>query len=143
MSAIKKKRNGSQSVPAFMKDRIQDAEKRFVAFEEEAQKLLKELISRGKTSRKELKGLLKRAGELEIVDRADELRGRAEKTGAQVVRRLEELQDRALGLVGVASQAQVEELSAEIDKLSKKIDRLGKAARAKLTSKQQRALPPA
>ena len=135
----KKQSNG---VPDFMKDRLVVAEKRLVAFEQEAQKLLSDLVSRGKKSRKEIQSLIRRASELGLSERAEELKDRAEKTGGEVVRRLETLQDRALGLVGVASQAQVEELSSELEKLSRKIERLAKEAKGK-PSKAKRASAPA
>ncbi len=125
MASSAKKRGG---MPEFVRVQVEAAEKRLVLFEEEAQKLLKELIAKGKASRKDIRGLMRRAAELDMGERAEEWKDRAEKTGTEVIKRLEELQDRALGMMGVASTTKIEELAGEIQKLSRRVDKMTKAA---------------
>jgi polyhydroxyalkanoate synthesis regulator phasin len=125
------KRRGA--VPEFVRMRVEAAEKRLVSFEEEAQRLLKDLIAKGKESRKDIRDLLRKAAEIDMGERAEEWRGRAEKTGTEVIKRLEGLQDRALGMMGVASTAQLDGLAHEIQKLARRVDKVTKTAANRVT----------
>ena len=110
-----KKNGAALQLPSFMKEQLEDAQKRFVAFEGEAQKVLENLIERGRESRKELETLLTRFQGLEQ---------KATKARTDARKRLDKLQNRVIESVGVASQAQVQQLNREIVKLSKKLDQL-------------------
>jgi hypothetical protein len=109
---------------AFWKQQLKMAEKRLAAFEVEAQKALGELAERGRRTRAEIEDILRKAGESDLTARAEEIRGQIEKGSAEVVRKLEGLQGRALTALGVANAAQVEELAAKVQKLSRKISKL-------------------
>lgn len=104
--------NGTTRLPAFVKDQIEDAQKRLTAFEAEAQKVLETLLERGRESRRELENLVKNPGK-----KANQARLEARK-------RLDQIQNRVIETVGVASQAQVEQINKELVKLSKKLDQL-------------------
>lgn len=133
------------AMPEFVRMQVEAAEKRLITFEEEAQRLLKDLIAKGRESRKDIQELLRRATELDVGERAEEWKGKAEKTGTEVFRRIEELQDKALGMIGVASTAQIEELAHEIQRLARRVDKVtktaNKVARAKPAKRQPATAP--
>ena len=124
-----------------------DAQKKLMAFETEAQKVLENLIDRGQKSRKEVEGLLQRFNgveklqggieqlrELNPLDAASmkKLGKKANAASQEVRKRIEDLQNKVIEGVGVASQAQVKEINKELIKLSKKLDSLvGKKGAAK------------
>lgn len=130
------------AMPEFVRMQVEAAEKRLVTFEEEAQRLLKDLISKGKESRKDIRGLLRKAADLDVGERAEEWKGKAEKTGTEVIKRLEELQDRALEMIGVASTAQIEGLAHEIQKLARKVDKMTKTTNRVAKAKTGKRTPP-
>jgi len=101
--------NGSNgTIQVFMKEQLEEAQRRFETFEADAEKVLKQLIARGKQQRKELDGLR-----------------------TQVRRGWGQFQTRVVEATGVATQAQVKELNRELGRLSKKLDVLmGKRAQA-------------
>lgn len=131
----------------FVKEQIEDAQKKLMAFETEAQKVLENLIDRGQKSRKEVEGLLQRFNgveklqggieqlrELNPLDAASmkKLGKKANAASQEVRKRIEDLQNKVIEGVGVASQAQVKEINKELIKLSKKLDSLvGKKGAAK------------
>ena len=135
-------RNNTTKVPEFIREPLEAAQARIEAFEEEAQKVLRDLMKRRKDItvlvqklskqdwNNELRG---RLGKLRDQgrERADELRGRAETFRADAVDRLEDLQTKAIEFLGVASREQVLELSRELDKLSRRLEKTGKVAAAK------------
>jgi hypothetical protein len=97
-------RNGT--IQVFMKEQLEEAQRRFETFEADAEKVLKQLMARGKHQRRELDGIR-----------------------TQVRRRWGDLQSRVVEATGVATQAQVKEITREIGRLSKKVDSLiGKRA---------------
>ena len=116
------------TVQAFVKGQLEEAQKRFVGLEKEAEKVLKNLAARGADSRKELEGLLGRinAGEFNPLEsaRVQQLGKKANQAGAEVKKRLDGLQTRVVEAVGVASQTQVKEINRELGKLSRKLDSL-------------------
>ncbi len=112
--------NGGTRLPAFVKDQIEDAQKRLAAFEVEAQRVLESLLERGRESRRELENLVKNPGK------------KANKARVEARKRLDQIQNRVIETVGVASQSQVEQINKELVKLSKKLDQLvGKKSAAK------------
>jgi hypothetical protein len=86
---------------------------------EEAQGLVRGLIELGKAQGKELEGLLGRVPrelDLKVLEK------KANQAGTQVKKRLDVLQSRVVEAAGVASQAQLRELSRELTRISKKLD---------------------
>jgi uncharacterized protein YukE len=127
-------KNGSASkaaeVQAFVKEQIEEAQKRIQAIEGEAQKALKGLVARGKESRQELQQLLRRfnAKELKFLDNptVKKLGKRAGAAGMEMKKRLDALQERMIEASGMATQSQIRDLNRELNKLSRKVDTLVK-----------------
>ena len=92
-------KNGA--IQVFMKEQLEEAQRRIETFEADAEKVVKQLIARGKQQRRELDGLR-----------------------THVRRRWGSLQARVVQATGVATQAQVKEINRELGKLSKKLDGL-------------------
>jgi hypothetical protein len=115
-------------IQSFVKEQLEEAQRRFSAFEVDAEKTLKQLISRGKEQRKELEGLIHRLGANgeAIFENATvrQLSKRANQASSEVCKRLDTLQAHVVEAVGVASQAQVREINRELGKLSRKLDTL-------------------
>lgn len=114
-------------VQGFVKGQFGMAQKRLVAFEAEAEKVLKNLIARGQDSRKELDVLLERLGaaEFKVLNGSlRELAKRAQDVSAEARKKLEEFQARILEVAGVASQNQVRTLNRQLSKLSRRLDTL-------------------
>lgn len=134
-----KKTNGTKQLQGFVKEQVVDVQKRLGAFETEAQKVLENLIARGRESRKEVEGLLQRFNGIEKLQGGiEQLRDltsldaasvkkigkRATAATNEVKKRLDVIQTRVVETVGVASQQQVKEINRELVKLSKKLDAL-------------------
>ena len=122
-------RNGkSMKFQEFFKGQLEGAKERITAFEEEAETVLKGLIVKGKAQRKELEGLFDKlqARELKLVDprTVKQLGKKANQAGAEVRKRLDQLQSKVVEATGVATRSQVKEINRELAKLSKKIDGL-------------------
>lgn len=129
----------SKKMPDFMREPFEAAQARLTEFEEEAQKVFKGLIQKGRESRKEMAGLVQRLsgqdwGMEELRDRVTRLRtqgiqrasglaNKAEGFRTDAVDRLEELQSKVIEFLGVASREQVEELSLELERLARRLDR--------------------
>jgi hypothetical protein len=114
-------------VQGFMKGQFGMAQKRLVAFEAEAEKVLKNLIARGQDSRKELDALLERLGaaELKVLNGSlRELAKKAQDVSTDARKKLEEFQARILEVAGVASSNQVRALNRQLTKLSRRLDSL-------------------
>lgn len=129
-------------VPGFLKDQLEQAQSRLGQLEEGAEKALKELVQKGRASRKDLESILVRISK---DDRVVDLRGRLEKfqrTGAvraeewkdkaesfrsEAMERILELQGKAVSFLGVATKDEVEELHRELDRLAKRFDKGQKA----------------
>ncbi len=111
-----------------VKESIEQAQQKLQVFEEEAQKVMTDLLEKGKAQRKELGTLLNKVQALEILEKVPvkDLQGRAKGVRRELTGRLEELVERAVTFAGVASVQQVEELSREITKLNKKLDKLSR-----------------
>jgi len=131
----------SVRVPEFLREQFEAAQARLESLEDETQKVFRDLVSRGKTSRKELGGLVQKLAKQDW--NMEEFRARVTKLSeqglelaqdwtdrarAEAVERLVDLQQKAISFLGVASREQVEELSRELSKLSR---RLGKGRKAR------------
>lgn len=130
-------------VPEFLKESLESAQERLEALEGDAQRMLKDLVQKGRESRKEIAALVRRLSKQDWKmddlrgrfgrlrdqgkERAQELRGKAEGFRAEAMERLEDLQSKAITFLGVASREQVEELSAELERLARRLDRPQKA----------------
>jgi hypothetical protein len=130
MASTTVKKNGRSNFQVFVREQIEDAQKRFAHFEGEAQRVLEGLVERAKVSRKELEDLVQRFNGVEqIKDRLDHLKvlplfEKANVSLAEVHKRLTAVQTKVVESVGVASQAQVNQINRELMKLSKKLDTL-------------------
>ena len=141
-------RNGGRAskVPEFLREPIEAAQARIERLEEDAERVLKDLMNRGRAGRKEFEQIVARLSKQDWtfpemkhrigkfreqgIERAAEWRGKAETFRAEAMERMVDLQGRAIAFLGAATRDQVEELSREIDRLSRKIEKSG-ARRAK------------
>ena len=137
----------SVKVPEFLREPLVAAQARLEQLEEEAQRVLRDLMDRGRASRKDIEHMVHRLSQQDWsfpemrerleklreqgVERATEWRGRAESFRAEALERMIELQNRAVAFLGVATREQVEELSKELDRLARRIEKGEKAKRAK------------
>lgn len=149
MTETQRTENGRMKVPEFLREPLVAAQARLEQFEEEAQRVLKDLVEKGRASRKDLEQIVTRLSRQEWtlpemkhrieklrdqgVERASELRGKAESFRSEALERVADLQTRAVSFLGVASREQVAELSKELDRLARRIERGEKARRAKKT----------
>jgi polyhydroxyalkanoate synthesis regulator phasin len=149
-----KSANGMK-VPEFLREPIEAAQARLVEFEEEAQKVFKDLLEKGKASRKDIADLVQRLSKQDWKmedlkgrvsklraqgkERAQELRGRAESFRADAMERLEDLQTKAVAFLGVATREQVEELSRELGRLSRRLDKAERTKKPRKTGKRTAA----
>jgi phage terminase small subunit len=137
--------NGARAVkvPEFLKEPLEAAHARLEQFEVDAERVLRDLMDKGRASRKEIEQIVARLSKQDWtlpevkhrivklreqgVERAVEWRGRAESFRTEAMERVVDLQGRAIAFLGVASRDQVDELSKEIDRLAKKIAKSGGA----------------
>jgi phage terminase small subunit len=149
------KMDGSRNVkmPEFLREPLSAAQERLEHLEVEAQRVLRDLMDRGRASRKDLEHMMHKLSQQDWsfpevrerlekireqgVERAVEWRGRAESFRAEALERMIELQNRAVAFLGVATRDQVEELSKELDRLARRIDKGDRAP--KRTKKPARA----
>jgi hypothetical protein len=126
-------------VPEFLREPLEAAQERLEHFEGEAQRVFKDLMDKGRASRKDIEQIVVRLSKQDWtfpelkhridkfreqgVERAAEWRGKAETWRTEALERLTELQARAVTFLGVATREQVEELSKELDRLAKRIER--------------------
>ncbi|HEX8907588.1 MAG TPA: hypothetical protein VF805_00210, partial [Anaeromyxobacteraceae bacterium] len=144
----------------FLREPLDAAQSRLAEFEEEAQRVyseaqrvLKDLLVKGRESRKDVAELVQRLSKQDWkkmeelrgrvhklreqgLSRAHELRGRAESFRAEALEKLEDLQAKAVVFLGVATRAEVEELSRELEKLAGRLDKGEKQARRKATKRR-------
>lgn len=129
-------------VPGFLKDQLEQAQVKLSHLEVSAQKTLKELVKKGKASRKDLEALVvsvskdSRVADLRVkleklqrtgAVRAEAWRGKAETFREEALERLVELQGKAVSFLGVATKDEVEELHRELDRLAKRFEKGQKA----------------
>jgi hypothetical protein len=87
-----------RQIQVFVRSQLEEAQRRLSTFESGAEKALKGFMAQGREQRRQLE--------------------------TRVSKRLDQLQTRVVKAVGVASQAQIRELTRELSKLSKKLDSL-------------------
>src|SRR5512147_2415063 len=105
----------SVKVPEFLREPIEAAQARLEVLEEETQRVLKDLMEKGKTGRREIGGLVQKLSRQDW----DEVRAQLTKLGEhglelatdwtdrarhEAVERLLDLQARAIAFLGVASR---------------------------------------
>jgi hypothetical protein len=150
MAEIHKAENGLK-VPEFLREPLVAAQARLEQIEDEAQRVLRDLMDRGRASRKDIEQMVARLSKQDWTfpevkqrieklreqgaERATEWRGRAETFRAEALDRMFELQSRAVSFLGVATREQVDELSKELERLARRLDKGEKARRAKRSGK--------
>ena len=126
-------------VPEFLREPLEAAQERLEHFEEEAQRVFKDLLEKGRESRKDLEVMMTRLSRQDWtfpelkhrldkvreqgVERAAEWRGRADGWRSEALARLAELQTRTVAFLGVATREQVEELSRELERLARRVEK--------------------
>jgi polyhydroxyalkanoate synthesis regulator phasin len=137
----------SMKVPEFLREPLSAAQARLGQLEDEAQRVFRDLMDRGRASRRDIEQMVVRLSkqdwtfpEMKLrleklreqgVERAAEWRGKAETFRTEALERLIELQARAVSFLGVATREEVQELSRELDRLARRLPRNGKAARTR------------
>jgi polyhydroxyalkanoate synthesis regulator phasin len=132
-------------VPEFLREPLSAAQARLGQIEEEAQRVFRDLMDRGRAGRRDFEQMVARLSKQEWtfpevkqrferlreqgVERAAEWRGRAETFRAEAMERLLELQAKAVSFLGVATRDEVQELSRELDRLARRIARKGGRAK--------------
>ena len=131
----------------FLREPIEAAQARIGLLEEEAQRVIKDLMVRGRASKKDIEHIVHRLSKQDWTfpemkqrleklrgqgaERAAEWRGKAESFRAETLERMVELQGRAVAFLGVATREQVEELSKELERLARRLERSERGRRAK------------
>ena len=95
----------NSEVPAFVKEQLAEAQKRFTVVQGQAEKALKEWVARGHE-----------------IQATTAKRTRA--LGNEVRKQAESFQNRVIQAAGVATQSRIKALSRELSKLSRKVDAL-------------------
>jgi hypothetical protein len=144
----------ASKVPEFLKEQLEQAQARLGQLEEGAERALKELVEKGRASRKDLEAVLLRIskddrvvdlrGKLEKFQRtgavrAEEWKDKAESFRAEALERIVELQAKAVSFLGVATKDEVEELHRELDRLAKRFEKGQKARPARKGTKKAEA----
>jgi polyhydroxyalkanoate synthesis regulator phasin len=138
-------------VPEFLREPLVAAQARLEYLEDEAQRVLKDLMHKGRASRKDIEQMVSRLSRQDWtfpevkqrldklreqgVERATEWRGKAETFRAEALERVFDLQSRAVAFLGVATREQVDELSKELERLARRLDKGDKARRTKRPGK--------
>jgi polyhydroxyalkanoate synthesis regulator phasin len=138
-------------VPEFLREPLVAAQARLEHLEDEAQRVLKDLMHKGRASRKDIEQMVSRFSRQDWtfpevkqrldklreqgVERATEWRGKAETFRAEALERVFDLQSRAVAFLGVATREQVDELSKELERLARRLDKGDKARRTKRPGK--------
>ena len=139
MAEAQKTENGRLKVPEFLREPLVAAQARIGQIEEEAQRVLKDLVDRGRSSRKDIEEIVHRMSRQDFslpevkqrleklrdqgAERAAGLRDRAESFRSDAVERMLELQARAVQFLGVATREEVHELSRELERLAKRFEK--------------------
>ncbi len=145
---------GAIKVPEFLKEQLEQAQARIGLLEEGAEKALRELVQKGRASRKDLEAAIVRLSKDDrVVDlkgkfeklqrtgavRAEQWRDKAETFRAEALERVVELQAKAVNFLGVATKDEVEALHRELDKLAKRLEKGQKARPARKGGKKVEA----
>ncbi|WP_242395301.1 hypothetical protein [Anaeromyxobacter oryzisoli] len=151
MAEVQRVENGLKKVPEFLREPLEAAQQRLGQIEEEAQRVIKDLVVRGRASRKDLEHMVQRLSKQDWTfpemkqrldklreqgaERAAEWRGKAESFRAEAMDRMTELQTRAVSFLGVATREQVDELSKELDRLARRLEKAEKPRKPRRTAK--------
>jgi hypothetical protein len=151
MAETRGENSRTAKVPEFLREPLVAAQARLEHLEEGAQRVIRDLMDRGRASRKDFEQMVARLSKQDWtfpemkqrleklreqgVERAAEWRGKAETFRAEALERMIELQARAVSFLGVATRDQVEELSKELDRLARRIEKGEKGRRPKKTGK--------
>ncbi len=146
-------KSNNLNVSEFLREPREATQARLAEFEKEAQKLFKDMMQKGRESRKELAVLVRRLSKQDWTmdelrgratklrehgmvraeelrehgtKRALELRGRVEAFRFGAMEKLEDLQTKAVAFLGVATREQVEVLSKELEQLARRLDKADK-----------------
>ena len=95
----------NSEVPAFVKEQLVEAQKRFTVIQGQAEKAIKDLVARGQ--------------ELQATTAK-----RTRALGNEVRKQAESFQNRVIQAAGVATQSQIKALTRELSKLARKVDAL-------------------
>ncbi|WP_242345139.1 hypothetical protein [Anaeromyxobacter terrae] len=141
MAEAQKTVNGKLKVPEFLREPLVAAQARIGHIEEEAQRVIKDLVVRGRAGRKDIEEIVHRLSRQDFsmpevkqrleklrdqgAERAAEWRGRADSFRSEALERMLELQSRAVQFLGVATHEEVQELSRELEKLAKRFEKKG------------------
>ncbi len=141
MAVAQKTENGKLKVPEFLREPLVAAQARIGHLEEEAQRVLKDLVVRGRAGRKDIEEIVHRLSRQDFslpevkqrleklrdqgAERAAEWRGRADSFRSEALERMLELQARAVQFLGVATREEVQELSRDLEKLAKRFEKKG------------------
>jgi hypothetical protein len=132
--ATKNGKKGNE-LQVFLKNQLEEAQKRFQALEKDAEKAINGIVAKGdatlKSSRKEIEGLITRLNTTDLklntvleAPAVKQFTKRAGQAGQDLRKRLDGLQSKLVEASGIASQHQVKELKGELNRLAKKIDAL-------------------
>ena len=110
--------NHANTIGEKVKESLEMAQARLANLEEEAQRVVA-------ASRKEVAHLFQRFNAQDLFERAHmkEWSGRARHVSEDMAHRLEDLRERVVTFVGVASREQVEDLARDLEKLARKGDK--------------------
>jgi polyhydroxyalkanoate synthesis regulator phasin len=149
MTETRSENTRAVKVPEFLREPLTAAQAKLERFEEDAQRVLRDLMDRGRASRKDLEQIVTRLSKQDWkfpemkqrferlreqgVETAAEWRGKAESFRAEALEKMIELQSRAVSFLGVATRDEVQELSKELDKLARRISKTEKGGKAKRT----------
>ncbi len=141
----------SAKVPEFLREPFVAAQARLEHLEEGAQRVIKDLMVRGRAGRKDIEHIVSRLSKQDWtfpemkqrleklreqgVERATEWRGKADSFRAEALERMIDLQARAVSFLGVATRDEVRELSKELDRLARRIEKGDKAGRSRKAGK--------
>ena len=147
MSEARSDNSRSAKVPEFLREPLSAAQARLEQLEEEAQRVIRDLMDRGRAGRRDFEQMVARLSKQDWtfpemkqrieklreqgVERAAEWRGKAETFRAEALERMIELQSRAVSFLGVATHDEVQELSKELDRLARRIARAEKGGRTR------------
>ncbi|HET7825328.1 MAG TPA: hypothetical protein VFK90_08340 [Anaeromyxobacter sp.] len=147
MTETRGENSKSVKVPEFLREPLSVAQAKLEQFEVDAQRMLRDLMDRGRASRKDIEHIVARLSKQDWtfpemkqrieklrdqgMERAAEWRGRAETFRAEALERMIELQSKAVSFLGVATREEVHELSKELDRLARRISKNEKGGRAR------------
>jgi DNA-binding transcriptional MerR regulator len=151
MSETRNDQTRSVKVPEFLREPLSAAQVKLEQFEEDASRVFRDLMVRGRAGRKDIEHIVARLSKQDWTlpemkqrlerlrdqgaERAAGWRGKAETFRAEVLERMLELQARAVSFLGVATREQVQALSRELERLERRIAKAQKGGRGRKAGK--------